>query len=213
MATTRTCHAAASLAGKVYLLGGRPRNTSGHALPSIQVFNEEQQTWTPLPDMSVGRDGPAVAGFIGHLLPPRSQPHEAALVAQLETTDMSALDFGSDLPIQSVAHGEAPTEIDEEEAASVTAVQEAGFIERLVVSGEPQTTTEPEAVAEEEAVYLLHMNRTSRLMTASLAEGPGLQRCREALSAEGHNFRLLSGTMVFVEPWQYRKVMHALNGV
>merc|ERR1719382_211530 len=49
-------------------------------------------------------------------------------------------------------------------------------------------------------------------MFDSLDNGRPLRACREALSAAGHPWQLLTGTRVFVRLEQYRAVMRALNG-
>lgn len=66
------------------------------------------------------------------------------------------------------------------------------------------------AVALDEIV-LLDFNRRPKEMFDALGEGLPLDNCRKALSDDGHSWRLITGTMAFVYPWQYRYVMEALN--
>ena len=61
-------------------------------------------------------------------------------------------------------------------------------------------------------MFLLTFNRVPKGMLDSLAASRPLPSCREALEAHGHNWRLPSGTSVFVHPSQYRAVMRALVG-
>merc|ERR1711937_100355 len=49
-------------------------------------------------------------------------------------------------------------------------------------------------------------------MIEALSEGATLGRVRADLLANGHNWRLITGSMVFVHAWQYAKVMRELVG-
>jgi hypothetical protein len=48
-------------------------------------------------------------------------------------------------------------------------------------------------------------------LRAELSQGSSLRACRDALEAAGHPWKLLSGTLVFVHPAQYRAAISALS--
>jgi len=114
-------------------------------------------------------------------------------------------------PFASVAHIEHAAVISEVEAAEIVSVQESDFIQRNAAAAVLQTEQEQSQIATE-VVYLLQLSRTPRQMVRALTDGVPLQNCREVLTTAGHNWKLMSGAMVFVQPWQYRWVMRALNG-
>merc|ERR1712048_107317 len=55
---------------------------------------------------------------------------------------------------------------------------------------------------EPETVFLGKLNRIPRELLQEFAEGASLRPCRDALLAEGLPWRLGSGAMIFVYPWQ-----------
>lgn len=107
--------------------------------------------------------------------------------------------------------------MDPMEAAHVAQQQWAGFVERLAELPDSMPTNagsdvEPAQDATDDQILLLQFNRNPSDMMTAMNEGLPLRKCREALLAEGHDWRLPSGTMVFVHPWQYRLCLHALIG-
>eukprot|EP00928_Gymnodinium_smaydae_P064090 TRINITY_DN47505_c0_g1_i1.p1 TRINITY_DN47505_c0_g1~~TRINITY_DN47505_c0_g1_i1.p1 ORF type:complete len:927 (-),score=61.96 TRINITY_DN47505_c0_g1_i1:85-2802(-) len=113
--------------------------------------------------------------------------------------------------IERVDHAEPAAQIDEGEAADIVAIQEADYIERLVVcAAGNEASEEPKENTHEEA-YLLHFNRSPKPMVDALRTGAPLKKCRDALEAEGFSWKLPCGALVFCEPHQHRCVMKALN--
>lgn len=118
--------------------------------------------------------------------------------------------------IQRIAHAEQPAEIDAREAAEFVAVQHAGFVERSLGRTssddhrDADSKEDQNAEEEEDLVILGKLNRMSKALRAELSDGSSLRSCREALDAAGHPWKLISGTLVFVHPWQYRAVISAL---
>jgi hypothetical protein len=130
-------------------------------------------------------------------------------------------DQGVSLPvIESVRHYEQAAEIGELEAANITAVQHADFIERTL--GSLSTVPMPDVETEEndhmtnpkenrDQVIVGKLNRVSKAVREVLSQGVSLRACRNALEEAGHPWRLLSGTLVFVHPWQYRAAISSLS--
>ena len=66
---------------------------------------------------------------------------------------------------------------------------------------------------EDDGVVLLSFLRNPRELYEALGSGPSLRACRDALAVEGHPCKLITGTHIFVHPWQYRRVIQTLNGL
>merc|ERR1712032_132124 len=64
---------------------------------------------------------------------------------------------------------------------------------------------------EPEKVFLGKLNRIPGELLKEFAEGASLRPCRDALLAEGLPWKLGSGAMIFVYPWQHSQVMVALG--
>jgi len=62
-----------------------------------------------------------------------------------------------------------------------------------------------------EKVFLSKLNRIPRELLKEFAEGASLRPCRDALLAEGFEWRLGSGAMMFVHPWQFNRAMAVLG--
>jgi len=89
----------------------------------------------------------------------------------------------------------------------VVAVQEAGFIERLVsipVEGVEAEMSEPADVC-----FMISFKRQPLQLINRLKHGPELAPCREALEAAGHDWLLPRGGFVFVRPHQHRAALMA----
>jgi hypothetical protein len=172
-------------------------------------------------------DGPASSTDAGCPAQHHS-PHDGALVGskvhltQPRKEPLIAHGYQPFSPvIQSIAHTEQPAEIDEREAAEFVALQHAGFVERNLgrTSSDDQVDCESkedhdagsQSPEEEDRVILGKLNRMSKELRAELSDGASLRSCRDALEAAGHPWKLLSGTLVFVHPWQYRAVISALS--
>jgi len=122
--------------------------------------------------------------------------------------------------IQNVMHSEQAARIDEQEAAQFAELQYAGFIERnlgriasddATDPDEVDVESEPQQAEDHDHIVLGKLNRMSKALRTELSEGASLRFCRDALEAAGHSWKLLSGTLVFVHPSQYRTVMSALS--
>jgi len=64
---------------------------------------------------------------------------------------------------------------------------------------------------EPEKAFLGKLNRIPRELLKEFAEGSSLRPCRDALLAEDLPWKLDSGAMIFVYPWQHSQVMVALS--
>jgi len=100
------------------------------------------------------------------------------------------------------------------EAGHVATQAWAGTVERFI--GTAYLNEENASAREEPApildeLYLLEFDRTPNELFEKLGTGVALRSCRQALIDNGHEWRLITGTMVFVHPSQYRYVMQALN--
>merc|ERR1739836_38253 len=89
---------------------------------------------------------------------------------------------------------EQPACISPAEAASIVAVQEADFIQRL---SEAQTWNDggssPWPTAPEERIVRIRFNRHPKEMPDALSTSKALQKFRIALEAEGHSWKLPCG--------------------
>merc|ERR1712151_529952 len=66
-------------------------------------------------------------------------------------------------------------------------------------------------MANHDQIVVGKLNRISKALREELSHGASLRACRNALEDAGHSWRLLSGTLVFVHPWQYRAAVSALS--
>jgi len=101
-----------------------------------------------------------------------------------------------------IEHADQPTTIDERDTAQLLAEQHAGFIERNLgtMVDKPTVYTDDGL---QEGLLLCKINRNSKQLRSELMEGPALQRCRDALEANGHLWKDLSGALIFTHPSQY----------
>jgi len=116
--------------------------------------------------------------------------------------------------------GEAPAQIAPQEAADLVAVQEADFVQHhlgIQMRDFPEMPYFPHTPHHhehgQEQLSLLQFNRHPQEWMTALSDGPALRACRLALVNEGYNWKLLTGTFVFVYPWQYRAAMQSVNGM
>lgn len=110
---------------------------------------------------------------------------------------------------------EPPLLVEESEAEVVAMQSWAGFVERhigTVLIGDDNAGADEDPTVGHDEIWLLQFNRSPNDMFHALVEGVSLRSCRQALSDNGKAWRLITGTMVFVHPWQYQYVMQALNG-
>ena len=98
------------------------------------------------------------------------------------------------------------------EAALVNSQVEAGMVEILASTAFPVTLSAVNPTPPNEEIVLLDVNKNPKQMLMALSEGKPLRACRDALANSGHNWRLINGSMVFVQPWRYLGVMRALVG-
>lgn len=107
-----------------------------------------------------------------------------------------------------VEHQEPAAKIDAAEAMEIVAVLNGSFVLRAVasvVSHDSDVDSQPD-----EEMFLCKLNRMTKELRQALCSGVPLRQCRAALDAEGHNWQLPSGALVFVQPWQYRSAIRAL---
>merc|ERR1712100_703397 len=64
---------------------------------------------------------------------------------------------------------------------------------------------------EQDKIILGKLNRIPKALRDELCEGASLRSCRSALEAEGHAWKLASGALIFVHPFQYRAVILTLS--
>jgi len=123
--------------------------------------------------------------------------------------------------IQNISHLEQPAQIGEREAAQFAALQHAGFVERNLgrtFSNSAESCESPdrdhansEPPDDRDRVILGKLNRMPKALRSELIGGASLRSCRDALENAGYPCKLLSGTFVFVHPWQYRAAVAALK--
>jgi hypothetical protein len=123
--------------------------------------------------------------------------------------------------IETVVHSEQPAQINEREAAEFTAVQHADFVARILgwtSHGVLPDFEKPEDVGANcefpgggDPIVLGKLNRIPKALREELSTGASLRACRDALEAAGYPWKLLSGTLVFVHPWQYRAAVSSLS--
>jgi len=117
--------------------------------------------------------------------------------------------------IEDIQHTEPPLVVEENEAGVVAMQTWASMVERhlgtVLISNENANANEDPALVLDE-IFILQFNRRPNEFFDALGNGVALRCCRQALSDNGHAWRLITGTMVFVHPWQYHQVMQALKG-
>lgn len=120
--------------------------------------------------------------------------------------------------ITGIRHEEPAAIIAPGEAAAIEDRQMVGRIERMI--GWEVTPTPPQDInggdanqpVVADAVCLLRFNRRPEDMVSTLEEGASLRACRANLAEAGYDWKLISGTFVFVHPEQYASVMRAIVG-
>ena len=129
-----------------------------------------------------------------------------------------------------VVHSEPAKQIDGVEARLIVEQVEADLIQQCMTQGtggrEDEATQEGNDIANDEAsddacgiavehgkIYFSKLNRNSKALRHAFCAGLSLQSCRSELESHGHNWKLLTGTLVFVHPMVYRDVMAQLNGM
>jgi hypothetical protein len=109
--------------------------------------------------------------------------------------------------IQAVHHTEPAAQIYAVEAAEFVALQQAGFIERII-GFQPAEESLPQDP--NEGIYLIKLNRIPKHCRDALCNGKELRRCREDLDRAGHAWKLPTGALVFVKPEQYRAAIESV---
>lgn len=126
----------------------------------------------------------------------------------------NTLDAVNTQVISTIEHDEPAAIIAPGEVEQIENIQHHGRIERMSTWATvvPEVRDIDNCFPEPDAsddVFLLTFNRRPEKMVAALSEGVSLRACRDNLLAAGRNFRLISGTLVFVHPDQYGCVMRA----
>lgn len=151
--------------------------------------------------------GPRGAGGVSDDLPSAASSAVAPRGAQCSCDGAAAV-------IEEVVHDEPPAVVDPTEAALLVQQQWAGFIERLVECGAFEVAfgaNDGGGLASlQDQVHWLCLNRRPKEALEAIAGGAALRACRSALEAEGLQWQLIGGAMVFVHPHQYRSVVYAL---
>mmetsp|Transcript_82483 Transcript_82483/g.156972 ORF Transcript_82483/g.156972 Transcript_82483/m.156972 type:complete len:561 (+) Transcript_82483:50-1732(+) len=145
----------------------------------------------------------SIAGTAG------SMPEASSIFVGDKTVEGFSCDQNKDCiqdVIQQVVHVDPPTRIDAHEAALITAEQHVSLIEHQIGAA---SAPEPVTSNEQEKIFFVQFKRCPKELPIALSQGLPLKMCRRALEDAGHNWNLPNGDMVFVQPWQYRAVMHA----
>lgn len=110
-------------------------------------------------------------------------------------------------PIESVLHVELPAVIHEDEAAAVTAVQHADFVQQLCNNAVQDVSADSGGAG----FWYCKLNRIPKALRSELCEGKSLLPCRRALEAEGYHYKLPeSGAFVFVHPDEYKATLDSV---
>ncbi|CAE7612960.1 unnamed protein product [Symbiodinium sp. CCMP2456] len=119
--------------------------------------------------------------------------------------------------IEEVMHDpmEQPATISEGEASATSRALWEAAVEMRATETRTDVTFSLEegesASTAREEVYLAKLNRIPKQLRSAFADGPALRPCRDALQAEGLSWKLSSGAMIFVSPWQYTAAIIALS--
>lgn len=113
--------------------------------------------------------------------------------------------------IEVIEHQEPAAEIDASEAAEVATLRNGSFV--LHGSASPLVHDLDSGSCLDEGLFLCKLNRITKLLRQAFCEGISLKQCRETLEADGHNWQLPGGALVFVQSWQFRSAMRALASI
>jgi len=108
-----------------------------------------------------------------------------------------------------VQQQEPAAQINPIEAAEIVALQHGSFVQRGIATLARQDVNCYNN--SHETIVLCKLNRMTASLRNALCDGIPLRQCRTALIGDGHKWRLPGGALVFVQPWQFRSVMHALG--
>jgi len=112
------------------------------------------------------------------------------------------------IAIMPVVHNEPAVSIEPDEAAAIESAQFAGRTERMIACGfAPQSGNV--AVDSEDSIFICTLNRRPKELVRKLQHF--LKTCIDALEAEGHRWKLLEGSLIFVHPYQYRSAVRSLS--
>jgi len=142
------------------------------------------------------------------VMKPASSPAEVSVIPsqqQLQEDELLAV-------IQCIQHADSAAQIDEREAAQIVALQHADFVERNLDRMPYEAAVDGCSEYLEDHVMMGKLNRIPKDLREEFVHGPSLRACRAALEEEGYSWKLFSGALVFVHPWQYRETMLALSG-
>jgi hypothetical protein len=145
--------------------------------------------------------------------------HLSSQRARAESNGSPSQKAGSadeNVTLEEVNHShERVAQIDGEEAAQIVATQEADFIQLLNSNdaGINENVEDTSETPPQDRVFLLSLNRNPKAAMDALQKGLPLKKCRDALEDNGFPWQLPTGTLVFVETFQYHAVRHALKGI
>jgi len=109
-----------------------------------------------------------------------------------------------DMHVQFVSHPDPPAVISSIEAQQIVDIQEAGFVERNLLSAVID--------GEEDQIWRCTFNRYPLCLRQCLDYGSALTQCREALRLLGHECVMAGcGAKLFVQPHQFDRVIQAIR--
>lgn len=200
---------ALELDGAIYVFGGSPNRP-------VSRFEPWTRRWKYLP--GTGYDAAGGGWYVAHLIPSQACKKRRDVIRgshELSEAGSPQGTHGADTEesvIQLVQHADAAEQMDPVDAAMFTVSQWAGFIERLEFMDPPAQVAEDDTPSQiNESLFLLKLNRNPASARREFSAGPSLKQCRDALEANGHEWKHLSGALIFVHPWQYRRALIALR--
>jgi len=147
-----------------------------------------------------------------------------AVDTYIATSNMATVESDEQLRvevIQNVIHdsSEPVASISEAEAMAASHALWETSVESLIAS---PSSDKPSSQAmgiseslrhskEPENIFLGKLNRIPRELLKEFAEGASMRPCRDALLAQGLSWKLGSGAMIFVYPWQHSEAMAAVG--
>jgi len=187
---------ALALDGSVYLFGAS--GTGG-----VNKYEPETGRWLTLPRCKEGKEGCYLALLVERPLHSSIPPlQEYEKQPSLVRAVHQAVDASSSV-IHNVQHSDEAATVDPAEAAATVAEQWAQQVELNLGAG----STDLHAPGLLLKLMLLSFNRHPVEFHTALLEGPELQSCRELM--QGLPCKLDTGTLVFVEPFQYNVAIGA----
>jgi hypothetical protein len=134
-------------------------------------------------------------------------PNTTGLVAILPPGDLSL-----SCVVDHIEHQEPAAVVNPEEASALSRQIWESTISRLATSGSLVMDCETNQDLAED-IFMFKLNRNPEKLMVSLGTCGTLQACRDALDHEGHAWKLPTGGMMFVHPWQVPMCLKAMVGM